>query len=416
MPGFFKSSEISTRRSQSLVPKCGSCGLYAKCNSPKMKPTGKGNLGILIVAEAPGQKEDERNIQLIGPAGQKLRECLKSIGHSLDRDFWKTNAVICRPPKNKMDDRYITACRPNLTKTLQELKPHTVILLGGKALTSFMMPSWKEKPGAVERWAGWQIPLQKPNMWVCPTYHPSYIMRQSKDRVLENLFTDHLRQAIKRHHEPPWRKIPDYKSRLEIIYRPSLVAKYIYDSVKSATNKTLLTYDLETNSLKPEFDGTEIVSCSMHFSHTDSCIAFPWNGDVTLDAVAYALKSPLRKVGANIKFEHRWIRNKLGISTRKWFFDTVLAAHVLDNREGVTGVKFQSLVTLGLESYNEDIEPYLVEAKTGSYLNRIRELPLDDLLEYNGMDSIVEHDLAIAQMKQIARQQRMIERDQNEAR
>jgi len=37
---------------------CKSCGLYKNCNSPKMKPSGEGLKGILIVGEAPGKVED----------------------------------------------------------------------------------------------------------------------------------------------------------------------------------------------------------------------------------------------------------------------------------------------------------------------------------------------------------------------
>jgi len=39
---------------------CGRCGLYKQCISPKMKATGGGEKGILIIAEAPGRQEDEQ--------------------------------------------------------------------------------------------------------------------------------------------------------------------------------------------------------------------------------------------------------------------------------------------------------------------------------------------------------------------
>lgn len=74
---------------------CEKCGLYKHCISPKMPYTGGGRKKILIIAEAPGKIEDEKNIQLIGRCGQELRTVLSDLGLDLDADFWKTNAVTC---------------------------------------------------------------------------------------------------------------------------------------------------------------------------------------------------------------------------------------------------------------------------------------------------------------------------------
>jgi uracil-DNA glycosylase len=112
MKGFFSGEEVvhrvrKTRGSKetssnikSMDP-CEQCGLYKGCVSPKMEVTGKGGKKILIIAEAPGKTEDEQGIQLIGEAGQILRNCLEELDYNLDRDFWKTNIINCRPPGNR---------------------------------------------------------------------------------------------------------------------------------------------------------------------------------------------------------------------------------------------------------------------------------------------------------------------------
>src|ERR1700722_2808000 len=52
--GFFSLSTISSKAPPPLLPRCGACGLWKSCKSPKMKWSGKGKKKILLVGEAPG--------------------------------------------------------------------------------------------------------------------------------------------------------------------------------------------------------------------------------------------------------------------------------------------------------------------------------------------------------------------------
>jgi len=110
------------------------------------------------------------------------------------------------------------------------------------------------------------------------------------------------------------------------------------------------------------------------------------------------LKSSIGKIASNLKFEERWTRYFLKHRVRNWDWDTMLAAHVLNNATGITGLKFQAFVQLGQSQYDKHIEPYLKSSK-GQHLNRIREIPLKDLLVYNGMDSFLEIKLATLQKR-----------------
>ena len=87
--GFFSISKLQNKQPESHITKCGLCGLYKNCISPKMPPTGKGRKKILIVAEAPGEEEDKRNTQLIGRAGKYTRRVLKTLNIDLDIDCRK---------------------------------------------------------------------------------------------------------------------------------------------------------------------------------------------------------------------------------------------------------------------------------------------------------------------------------------
>jgi uracil-DNA glycosylase family 4 len=340
-------------------------------------------------------EEDSRGIPFIGRAGQKLRSTLHDLGIRIKRDCWVTNTLICRPPKNRTPSpREIDYCRPNILNTIEKLKPNVIILLGGAAISSLIGYLWQDSPGEVGRWVGWQIPSQKLNCWICPTYHPSFVMRnqdQKNGPVSDLLFERHLEAAFKITAKPWNLGTPDYKKQIKIELNPIKAADFIHWAIEDGGP---VAFDYETTCLKPEWDGAEIVCCSLYKG--GSCgISFPWHG-AAIPAMQKFLRSDVPKIASNMKFEDRWSKRILGCRVRNWKWDTMLSAHILDNRRGITSIKFQAFIHLGTDPYNRQIEDYL-EAKKGSHLNRVKEIELDKLLLYCGLDSLLE--LKIAQMQ-----------------
>lgn len=394
--GFFSASKIQTRRKMGYLSHCGSCGLYKHCKSPKMPATGKGKKDILVVAEAPGKDEDRDNTQLIGKAGKLLRRILKPMDVNLDRDCTKTNAVICRPRDNKKPEDYmIEACRPNLMKTIKERDPNVIFLLGEVACKSLLSEIWKDDVGRISRWGGYCVPCREPNAWIVPTFHPSYISRMGDDKMLNRIFKKHLKLGVSKAESKPWEEVPDYKKQIEIITRPSQAAMILREMVKKGG---AIAPDYETNCLKPDGEGTEIVSCAVCWRGRRT-ISYPWQGEA-IDATGELMKSPMPKIAANLKFEDRWTRAKFGHKVRNWYWDTMVAAHVLDNTPEITNLSFQAFVLLGQENYDAHIKPFL-QSKKGSRFNRIYELDLNDLLLYGGLDSYLEYWVAMKQIKLI---------------
>ena len=356
-----------------------------------MEPTGKGLKKILIVGEAPGEQEDSNNTQLIGRAGKLLRRKLKKLDIDLDRDCWKTNAVICRREKDKTPEDYmIKACYPNLRKTIQKYNPNVILLLGAPACKSLLWETWGDDIGRVGRWGGFVIPCRNPNAWIVPTYHPSHILKKD-DKILELMFERHLELGISKRKNKPWIEIPNYKKQVEIITKPSQAVSFIRD-----IQDGIIAFDYETNCLKPEGEGTEIISCSICYNGKRT-ISYPWQGEA-IEATSELLKSPIPKIAANLKFENKWTKVKLGHWVKNWYWDTVVAAHVLNNAPGITSVKFQSFVLLGQEKYNEHIEPFLKEAGKNKF-NRIKQIDINDLLLYGGLDSLLEYKIAMKQIR-----------------
>jgi len=388
--GFFQPSTWTTKKKTRALPRCGQCGLAKQCISPRMQPYGEGRRGILIVGEAPGETEDRQGRPFIGNAGRLLRSVAKNAHLNLDRDCWLTNAVICRPPKNTIDDMYIEACRPNLIKTIKRLQPRVVVLLGLSAIKSLIGTEWGRDIGPMSRWAGWSIPSRAANAWVCPSYHPSYLMRSNEDLVLMQKAEGDLANAVSlaSGQAPPILKLEELQRSVEVIEDPQRALVRMRNLAKQSG---VLAFDYETTGLKPERAEQRIVSVSFCLDGADTfaCMLSKRHHS----ALSRILRNPkLKKVASNLKFEERWTRHVLGHPVANWHWDTMLAAHVLDNRSGITSLKFQVYVEFGVPDYEAHVEK-LLKAKKANDINRIAEIHPRDLLIYNGMDSLLEYML-----------------------
>ena len=86
----------------------------------------------------------------------------------------------------------------------------------------------------------------------------------------------------------------------------------------------------------------------------------------------------------------------------------MLAAHILDNRPGVTGLKFQVYVHFGVPDYDSEVSEYLHSngSKSGNAFNKVLEMIKDPvkrqkLMIYCGLDSLYEFRLAKIQQEVI---------------
>lgn len=292
---------------------------------------GLGNKKVLIIGEAPGENEDKKGIPFVGESGQLLKTSLRKLGIDIKRDCWTTNSLICRPPGNEIgDEARIGYCRPNIIKTIQEKSPQVIILLGAVACKSVIGWLWKDEDvGGINRWAGQQIPAQKTNSWVCPTWHPSFVLRSQKDMPLaQKTFDEHLASAFSLKSRPyEWGAIPDYKSQIEIIYEPERVSFILNKMIgKGGT----IAIDYETDRLKPDSDDAQIICCSVCWEGKKT-IAYPWVGSA-IDATKKLLRSDLLKVAANcFSGDTRYLTKEYGVVS---LLETVGETVTVLNHEG----------------------------------------------------------------------------------
>jgi len=358
-----------------------------------MKFSGEGGKEILIIAEAPGKYEDERGVQLVGKAGQRLRKELRLLGIKLNKDCWKVNAVNCRPIDNKGGNatptpKQIECCRPYVVNTIKTLKPKKIILLGNIALQSF----YKDRPNkGIGISAGLKFWDSTYKAWVYPIWHPSYIERMSYDDLLAAEFVRCLKRAIDDDPTPlqkQWNKtypISDYKYAVNAL-------------TNCLKNDTIIAIDYETTGLDMYKEGHKTVSFAWanHKGSWSVPVEHPTftkkQQNKILSIIRKILKKrKIKKITHNVSFEYQWTKAVLGVEPRNFFYCTQLATHVLDNRRGITKLKFQAFMRWGIEDYDVLSKQYIKATNTG--FNNMLKMPLDALLQYNAYDTLYTFEL-----------------------
>lgn len=129
---------------------------------------------LMIIGEAPGRDEDIAGKPFVGRSGQLLDKMLASIGLTED-DFYITNVVNWRPPKNrnpKADE--IEMCRPFLNRHIELAAPKVLLIVGGVSLSAMT-----EFTGIMKQRGQWQtVKVADKEIPALPIYHPAFLLRQ----------------------------------------------------------------------------------------------------------------------------------------------------------------------------------------------------------------------------------------------
>lgn len=380
---------------------CEACGLYKHVKSPRMPYTGYGKLKTLIMGEAPGGTEDEQGKQFVGQAGDILRDILKGYGYFLDRDFWKTNALACRPTDKRGNNRTPTkrelqCCEPMWRKAIEELKPEFIILMGGSAVEAFYM--YRSHPITTDlsmgRWNRTCVPDIQTGAWVISIPHPSMI--NYNPDYLEKYRLDvgwALEKIDSYQYKPP--VVEDWSGYVKALTKYEDVINFLEGILEDG--ETLISLDYETSGTRPYKPGHHVWSIGVTvFDDTYSTRAFPfsypghWTDEQFANILALwcriLLDENIGKIGQNIQMEEAWGRRVIGVPTNNWVWDTMVGKHILNEHRKVTSLDFQVFTTWGYE-YGADIAPFKNSVK-GTEFNRMHEVPLEKLLIYNGQDAL----------------------------
>jgi uracil-DNA glycosylase family protein len=184
-------SELTYNKLRNAAKKCEGCDLYLRTTQTVF---GRGPVPakLMLIGEAPGDKEDDIGEPFVGPAGKLLDDALESAG--IDREeVYVTNAVKHfkwepsgkRRLHAKPSSREIAACRPWLEAEIQIVSPRIIVCLGSTASQSLMGRSFR-----ITRQRG-QILATPNDLPLISTWHPSALLR-SPDMPTRQIMTEEL--------------------------------------------------------------------------------------------------------------------------------------------------------------------------------------------------------------------------------
>ena len=151
------------------------------------------NSPIMLIGEAPGQKEDELSKPFVGEAGSLLNKMLSAI--NLNRkDLYITNVVNYRPPLNrKPDSNEIRRYSEFLLEHVDIIKPKIIILLGSTAMEAFFGSNLKISK---ERGIWKEMLIKDKTFLTMVTFHPAYLLRQNDQKKYSWIDLKNIRNKI----------------------------------------------------------------------------------------------------------------------------------------------------------------------------------------------------------------------------
>lgn len=379
---------------------CISCGLYKDARSPRMPPHGDNRRRVMVIGEGAGAQEDRVGKPWQGPSGELVQDVVRDCGLDLFRDCVSLNAVNCRPPDNRTPTGHeVACCRARIVSpAIAEHAPRVIVLMGASALASVLGPLCSNALGdSIGKWRGIAVPVPEWGAWVCPTFHPSYVLREDKRPEISTIWKQDVRRAIGLLDEPV-PVVDDLSSRVEVLTDEGAILRAIY----AAHDAEFLSFDYETTGLRTSLH--ELV-CASFATSTDRACAFMMPKDGPIPGAWAKLMSDqnVGKISHNMKFEDSWTLEHFEVGEINWAWDSMIAAHVVDNRVGICGLKLQAFLTFGIQSWDDVIEPYLksIDDKDLRAPNRIWEYIATygerDCLVYCGLDSLTAFRLAMRQ-------------------
>jgi len=176
------------------ILQCTKCKLHRHRRRP-VPGEGKLDAEIMLIGEAPGEKEDEQGRPFVGPAGQLLTRFLSEIGVSRS-DVYITNVVKCRPPGNRdPEPDEITACLPYLIRQIEIIRPRLIVCLGRHSAREILKlagyPESEVSQISKIRGRVFNVKLLDLEIVVVPTYHPAAALYNPRLR-------DYIREDLRR--------------------------------------------------------------------------------------------------------------------------------------------------------------------------------------------------------------------------
>lgn len=169
-----------------IASECRLCEL-AETRSHVVFGTGNPEADLMLIGEAPGQKEDATGIPFVGQAGMLLDKTLEKVGLRRE-EIYIANVLKCRPPENRDPlKEEIDLCRPYLDEQIAILAPRVLAPMGNHAANLF-----SSKRLSITKAHGKMFVYK--GIAVIPIYHPAAILY---NRTLEPALVEDFQEIVR---------------------------------------------------------------------------------------------------------------------------------------------------------------------------------------------------------------------------
>jgi uracil-DNA glycosylase family 4 len=293
-----------------------------------------GNIGaqIAIVAEAPGEREMQQKLPLIGGSGHYLWTCLRK-DRITRNDVYITN-VVKRKLVSAAEGHDLTDRQGKIVLTRQE-RAHWrhilweelsrlpnlrwVVALGGFALEALVgLDSITKARGSV-----FDIDLQDRRVRVLATYNPAHVLREPR---MEIVFRMDLAKLTKLREDTF--HVPRIDALINPTYRETL------DFIRYAHSlRTPIAYDIETMAGETACIGfaptNEVGICINFRSQGQNHYTLPQERIIRVELQSLLASTRARYVAQNGHYDATWLWFKDRMRVHSHWFDTMLAHHFL---------------------------------------------------------------------------------------
>lgn len=220
------------------LSRCKACPLDGR--TKVLGTCGIDNPKVVIIGEAPGEKEEAEGEPFAGPVGGMFKQAVAKSGHIWHMTH-RMNVLGCRPPNGDMGSdeakEALKCCRLGFEEELEALKAKgvTVLVPTGNAVLSILGID-----GKIGKVRGSVFPVK--GMVAVPAYHPSYVMKgmwHEEPTWIADLAK--AKEISLKNWEPP-------KEKFNLFPTVEDVKKFCTKAIKG---EKLVAVDIETTSLSP---------------------------------------------------------------------------------------------------------------------------------------------------------------------
>lgn len=392
---------------------CEKCGLNKTARHPKFEAYGNLDSKLMIIGSSIDGESDKSGIPFSSESSkQYIRANLLRNKINLKKDCVTLFAVSCW--YKKRSDTYPRCCRERMAKIIKELKPNLIIALGADAANSIMgIKEAGMKKISSNQFRNRIIPNHEFNCLVYPMFEVDDVvgLTQQEDGTWKHKVNWANKYSLEKDFKriiSLWRR--KYHKVTEV--RKILRERNILSDVKVTQVKTIrefykvlerlvsnkkFAFDYETTNPKPFDSNFDVHYMGFGLAKEAWVIHTKDFDDIeTAKALTFGIlqDETILKYDQNEKFEElcsRYWMKKRGIEVIKNSFCTMLATHVVDERQGCTSLDFQNLTRFGIVPYGTGIYKYIHIDEKDKKVNEIQKAPVDDMVLYCGYDVITTY-------------------------